>query len=187
MAELRPENVIERMINEHQELMEHLRTTGDTSLQIRVETAFVKALLLSVASYFETRMTEGIEQVFLDGTNRSDVLTSFVRNMAIERRYHQWFDWSARNANKFFGSFGTAFRGDMEEKVKSDPALDASIKAFLQLGSLRNQLVHQNFAQFTVDFTAEDIFELYQKANEFVEGFFDDLQQYIVRQPASGC
>ena len=69
----------------------------------------------------------------------------------------------------------------MEEKVKSDPALDESIKAFLQLGSLRNQLVHQNFAQFTVDFTAEDIFDLYQKANEFVEGFLDDLQQYIVR------
>ena len=179
MTEPYSENAIERMMNEHRELMDCLRSAGDTSLQIRTEAAFVKALLLSVASYFETRMTGGMEQVFLDGTNGSDVLVSFVRNMAIERRYHQWFNWKARNANQFFGAFGSAFREFMEEKVRADLALADSISAFLQLGSLRNQLVHQNFAQFNVPMTGTEIFGLYEKANEFVEGFLSDIRQYI--------
>ncbi len=186
MTEPYSENAIERMMNEHRELMDCLQLTGDTSLQIRTEAAFVKALLLSVASYFETRMTDGIERAFLDGTNDSDALVSFVRNMAIERRYHQWFNWKARNANQFFGAFGAAFREFMEGRVRADPALADSISAFLQLGSLRNQLVHQNFAQFNVPMTAAEIFDSYKKADEFVEGFLGDLQQYINNQIGNG-
>ena len=182
MAESNAENAIERMVTEHRDLMACLRSVRDTSsLQIRTDAAFAKALLLSVASYFETRMTEGIEQVFLSGTNGSDVLTSFVRKMAIERRYHQWFDWTAPNANKFFAAFGATFRQSMADRVRADTTLDESIRAFLELGNLRNQLVHQNFAQFALPLTAEEIFDRYRKAEKFVEGFFDDLQQYIVR------
>ena len=175
------------MVNEHRELMDCLRTVGDTSLQIRADAAFAKALLLSVASYFEARMTDGIEQAFLSGTNGSDVLASFVRKMAIERRYHQWFDWTARNANKFFATFGATFRQLMVEKVRADPTLADSIRAFLELGNLRNQLVHQNFAQFNVPMTAAEIFDLYKRADEFVEGFLSDLQQYINAQARNGC
>ncbi len=131
-------------------------------------------------------MTDGIEQVFLNGTNDSDVLVSFVRNMAIERRYHQWFNWKARNANQFFGAFGSAFREFMEGKVRADPGLAHSISEFLQLGSLRNQLVHQNFAQFNIPMTAAEIFDSYKKADEFVEGFLGDLQQYIDNQTGNG-
>ena len=187
MAEPNAENAIERMVNEHRELMDCLRFAGDTSLQIRTDAAFAKALLLSVASYFETRLTDEIEQVFLRGTNGSDALTSFVRKMAIERRYHQWFNWEASNANKFFSSFGTTFRQFMGERVRADSTLADSIKAFLQLGDLRNQLVHQNFAQFPVPLTAEEIFNRYREANLFVEGFLDDLQQYIGRETGNGC
>ena len=181
MAELNQENAIERMVTEHRELMERLQIVGDTSLQIRTEAAFAKALLLSVASYFEARMTDGVEQAFLRGTNGSDVLTSFVRKMAVERRYHQWFDWTANNANKFFAAFGATFRQFMVERVRADATLADSIRAFLELGNLRNQLVHQNFAQFAVPLTAEEIFDRYRKAEKFVGGFLDDLQQYIGR------
>ena len=85
-------------------------------------------------------MTEGIEQAFLNGTNGSDTLTSFVRKMAIERRYHQWFDWTANNANKFFATFGTTFRQFMAERVRADATLADSIRAFLELGNLRGCL-----------------------------------------------
>ena len=52
---------------------------------------------------------------------------------------------------------------------------------------LRNQLVHQNFAQFAIPLTVEEIFDRYRRAEIFVEGFFDDLQQYIGRQLGNGC
>ena len=168
------------MMKEHQELMEYLQKTGDTSLQIRIESTFVKTLLLSAASYFETKMTNGVVQVFQDRTNDSEILVSFVRNVAVERQYHRWFNWKASNANQFFGAFGATFRDFMEEKVRSNPALADSIKAFLELGSLRNQLVHQNFAQFSIDKTVAEIFEQYEKANKFVEGFLGEIKQYLI-------
>ena len=166
-------------MEEHQELMDYLQSTDDTSLQIRIEAAFVKALLLSASSYFEDRMTSGIMQVFKYGTNGSDVLVSFVRIMAIERKYHQWFDWRARNANRFFGAFGPAFSEYLKQKVSSDPTFDDSIKAFLELGNLRNQLVHENFALFKLEKTVAEVFVQYEKANKFVEGFLSEIQQYI--------
>ena len=180
MAKQHPENAIKRMMKEHQELIEYLQSNGDTSLQIRIESAFVKTLLLSATSYFESRMTNGIVQVFQERTKGSDVLVSFVRNIAIERQYHRWFNWKARNANQFFGAFGGTFREFMEQKVKTNPDLDDSIKAFLELGSLRNQLVHENFAQFSVEKTVAEIFEQYEKANKFVEGFLGYIKQYII-------
>ena len=179
MTEQHSEDIISKMMKEHQELIEYLTSKGDTSLQIRVETAFAKTLLLSAASYFEDRMTNGIEQVFRDKTNNSDVLISFVQQMAIERHYHQWFQWRERNANQFFSKFGGGFRDFMKNKVGNDDDLDNSIKAFLELGNLRNQLVHENFAQFSINKTTSEVFEQYQKANKFVERFFSAIRQYI--------
>lgn len=182
MTEQHSENTIKRMMEEHQELIDYLRAKGDTSLQIRVETAFAKTLLLSAASYFEDRMTNGIEQVFRDKTNNSDALVSFVRKMAIERRYHGWFQWDGGNANQFFSKFGEEFSKLMREKIRSDGKLDKSIRAFLQLGSLRNQLVHENFAHFRFNKTTSEVFKEYMEANKFVKGFLIDIRQYVNAQ-----
>ena len=179
MTEQPPEDIIKRMMEEHLELVDYLRSKGDTSLQIRAQATFAKTLLLSAASYFEDRMTNGIEQVFRDGTDGSDALVSFVLKTAIERRYHQWFDWKKNNANQFFSKFGDDFREFMQNKISSNKNLDESIKAFLELGNLRNRLVHKNFARFSIDKTAEEVFESYQKADEFVEGFLTDIRQHI--------
>ena len=99
--------------------------------------------------------------------------------MAIERRYHVWFDWRAHNANKFFRAFGSSFESFMKERVRLAYELDDSIRAFLEIGNLRNQMVHENFAVFYLDKTVPEIIDLYKKALGFVNAFPDDLRGYL--------
>lgn len=59
----------------------------------------------------------------------------------------------------------------MKEAVRNSGELDDAIKAFLEIGQLRNQLAHQNFAVFAMENTSEEIYLLYQSAGRFVEQF----------------
>jgi hypothetical protein len=53
--------------------------------------------------------------------------------------------------------------------VKEDIDLDSAIKSFLELGNERNKLVHQNFADCTIEKTAEEVYKLYQQATLFID------------------
>ncbi len=48
------------------------------------------------------------------------MIPSLVKNKAVSRQYHTWFDWNANNANAFFNMFGDGFRSHMVEIVKVD-------------------------------------------------------------------
>lgn len=177
---------IPAMVAEHRQLIEHLQSTGAISLQATVEPAFAKTLLVSAASYYEHRMTEVLVGLYESDSNGATVLAEFVRNQAIGRRYAQLFSWGDNNANGFFRSFGSGFRAYMVEKVRDDRALDESIKAFLELGKFRNDMVHENYANFPLNKTVAEVFELYQKANIFVAGFARNVLDYIAVQSLDG-
>ena len=172
---------IAAMVAEHRQLIEHLQSTGAISLKNAVEPAFAKTLLISAASYYEHRMTEVLVGLYESDSNGPTALAEFVRRQAIGRRYAQLFSWGANNANGFFGSFGSGFRAYMEQKVRNDRNLDESIKAFLELGKFRNDMVHGDYMNFPLDKTIDEIFELCQKANIFVEGFADNVTEYLGR------
>lgn len=108
---------------------------------------------------------------YVHESSRGDDLTvQFVRNRAINRQFHAWFNWEERNANQFFGLFGPPFKQLMVQKVRDSEQLRASIAAFLEVGSERNKLVHQDFASFSLEKTLDEIYELYSTALRFVEG-----------------
>ena len=179
-----PVNIIESMISEHEQLIEYISAVTDISLKLRVERDFSKALLLSASSYFEQRITDTVLDIVYDQTRRSSVITAFVRNKVVSRRYHDWFNWEndgrpAVNANRFFSAFGSQFADYMKDRVANDRDLDGSIKAFLELGNLRNQLVHQNYAQLSINKTVTESIHLYRIATYFVEIFRTDLAEYI--------
>jgi hypothetical protein len=104
-----------------------------------------------------------------ESTAGSVLIEEFVRNMAVARQYHAWFEWGGHNANKFFGLFGSEFRAMMAQRVKDSEALGVAVKAFLEVGNERNRLVHQDYATFSLEKTLEEIFALYQDACIFVE------------------
>ena len=179
------DDAIERLCEEHDELIEHLLATGRITWKTRADDQFAKALLLAVASHFETRMTRSVIEMFNDATMGSDALVSFVRANAVARRYHSWFQWDAKNANQFFGFFGKDFRTAMSAKVQNDPELNDAIRAFLELGDLRNQLVHEDYATFSMQKTPTEVLAQYRSARRFVDGFADDLREYVAEQQTS--
>ena len=181
MTKNQPVNTIGELMDEYRELAQFLDSAGEYSLKLSVDMLFAKALVVSAASYFEARLTESLIELYSEQTNQSEVLVHFVRNLAIERRYFQWFEWSLGNANSFFGKFGGEFRVFMRNKVRNDECLQNSIGAFIELGNLRNNLVHGNYATFQLNLSVDDILRLYEKALKFVEGFPEEIRTYLNR------
>ena len=176
-------NVVDVIFEEHQALVHYLTAAGEVSLQNNVDSNFRKTLLLAAASYFETALSDSLIALFSDRTNAAEPMVEFVRNKAIGRQFHSLFQWESPNANSFFSLFGANFSHFMRAEVVSDASLDSSIKAFLELGRLRNQLVHQNFASFTLEKTVEEIYASYKVALHFIEIIPSKIGDYIDNSP----
>ncbi len=134
---------------------------------------FRKALLLAAASYFEDRVCNLVLEYVRQRALGSSLIENFVRNKAIARQYHSWFAWDDNNANRFFSLFGAEFRSLMNARVRASVEMQASIKAFLELGNERNRLVHQNYATFPMEKTLDEVYILYKNSRTFVEALPD--------------
>lgn len=115
---------------------------------------------------------------FADERSNSDAqILELVRKKAVERQYHTYFQWGGKNANQFFSLFGADFLEYMKSLIKSDKQLELAVEAFLELGELRNRLVHQNFGTFALEKTVDEIFKLYKSANVFIDDFPTRLRE----------
>lgn len=157
-------------------LISYLKSQKELTLSNEAENNFSKNMLLSTASYFENEITETIIEFAKTRSNNDELIVSIVKIKAIKRQYHTYFDWEkGTNANSFFGLFGDDFKTKMAKRVKDEPLLEASVKAFLELGQERNKLVHQNYAEIVLDKTAEEIYKLYQTALLFIDTIKSEL------------
>ena len=143
-----------------------------------VDENFPKTLLLAVASHFEHLMKMAVEEFVRDVTDNDYRLVSLISGRIIERQYHTWFDWKANNANRFFGMFGDLFKKHAERTVKEDDRLNAAIRAFLEIGSARNELIHEDFAAFDLNKTSAEVYQLYERASFFVEWFPSAIREF---------
>jgi hypothetical protein len=102
--------------------------------------------------------------------NTLDVkILELVDQKAIKRQYHTLFDWDKRNASKFWALFGSEFKQGMNKYCKENPDFEDSIAGFMEIGSLRNQLVHNNYAGFPLEKALKDVYDLYRRGNVFVQ------------------
>jgi hypothetical protein len=170
---------VDRLYEEFSDLAEYLKQGGEISMQIAVDTNFRKSLVMAAASYFEVKLTDGIFNFFNLISGSNELATSFVRAKAISRQYHSYFDWKVNNANKFFSSFGDGFKKFMERQIKGDVELESSIRAFIEIGNIRNRLAHEDFSTFPLEKSSEEIYQSYKTALVFVETFPDKLHQYM--------
>lgn len=177
------ETIIDILYQENKELVEFLQENGYYSLSTNTENTFPKVLLLATASYFEDLIKNTLMDFFQQET--SEPLFLFVKNKAIERQYHTFFDWKSKNANQFFGLFGDGFKKFMKEQIGKDERLEQAIRAFLEIGNTRNILVHENFGGFHTYKTTQEIYNLYQQALVFVEAFPSLLHTYIEHYQAT--
>ena len=175
---------IEELRNDHQDIVDYLQSNGQILLQSRAQDAFSKTLIVAAASHFEVRLTQAIVDLYLETTGPKDILAQFVKRQAIGRRFAQLFNWGdesrhGQNANGFYRLFGPGFADYMIQKVRDDKSLDDSVKAFLEIGNLRNQMVHENYADFQLNKTVDEVYSLYQTATTFVERFPIEIREFM--------
>ena len=167
---------VDKMYEEFTRLDE-LLTGNDLSLGLSMKQHFSKTLLLAAASHFEARLTETVRD-FSEASliSRDHPLVGFVEQ-ATARDYYRWFDWKGRNARSFFGLFGAKFAARAKEIVDDNTELGESIQAFLVIGRERNRLVHGDFARFSMNDTADQIYRRYSIARTFVDWVPEILRQ----------
>ena len=124
-------------------------------------------------------MTEIIVDLYDEADQRTGVLSEFVRRKAIGRSFASLFSWDSPNANYFYKFFGPDFAASMRRKVQEDRDLEEAVKAFLEIGQLRNELVHKNYADFQLEKTLEEIYERYEVATNFLTAFPTVVREYI--------
>jgi hypothetical protein len=163
-----PDTIIDSLYKEFTDLLYFLDQSKEISLRSTVDATFKKTLALSAASYFEDEIRTILTRFVDEKSNSNALLNSFVRNKAIARQYHSFFDWRGNNANTFFSLFGDEFKRSAIEDIKSDSDLSQAIKDFLDLGNTRNELAHLNFANIDLDKTAEEVYRQFKRASKFI-------------------
>lgn len=160
--------IVDRLYDDFIALAEHLGVDAEPSLCNTADECFRKTLLLAAGSYFEVQIITAILEFIKESSNGNNLAIEFVRSKALSRQYHTLFNWDAKNANQFYGLFGEKFKEFMKMQLENNEDMNDSISAFLEVGSERNRLVHQDFGTYTLEKTAKEIFALYQRANLFV-------------------
>ncbi len=164
---------IDSLYTDFTENYERLVSIGEISFANSYKSQFAKVILLASASYFESATTLVIHSML--NPAQCQITKTFIENKALTRQYHSLFDWNNRSANKFFAYFGADFKAFMTAKLRQDAEIKGSIDNFLELGYLRNQLAHENYALFRLNLTPEEIYAKFLDAHSFI----DNLSNYM--------
>lgn len=151
------EEIVTQLMDDHVELIAYLQEQGEISFLSTMESAVPKVILLAAASDLESQTQQIILSYYKKATGESDFAVSFVQNKAVTRQFHTYFDWRNRSANSFFALFGERFKTKAKASIEADVKLGQAVKDFCELGDLRNQLVHGNYASFTMEKTADEV------------------------------
>jgi hypothetical protein len=168
---------VDILTSEYNAIVEFLNQNGQPSLSSDVNKYFKKVIILSSASYFEHQIQEILVNFITQKSNDDLRVLNFFKKKAISMQYHTYFSWGekdnpdrpGKNANSFFSLFGQDFKNNAVERIKQNQELEESMKAFIEIGHLRNILVHSNFAAYNLDNkTTEEIVSLYKKSIPFL-------------------
>mgnify|MGYP004713346167 CR=1 FL=1 len=180
------ETIVDTLHSDFSILLNYLTDKNEISFQNLVNDNFRKSLLLSSASYFENALSECVYRFVVECTFERHIIAFMVRRNVIERKYHTWFEWGkSNNANSFFAIFGEEFSNYAKAYVRENDSIARAIKAFLDIGTDRNRLVHQNFASFTLEKTSEEIYRDFLLAKQFVDWFPVFLKDFNASQSSS--
>jgi RiboL-PSP-HEPN len=170
--------VVDKLYGEFLALVQMMDRYGAVSFRNTLNDNFRKAILLCAASHFEFKITSDVIDYCVEISSGNSLVPSLVKNKAVSRQYHTWFDWNRSNANTFFAMFGDDFKSHMSSLIEADQNLVKSISDFMEIGRERNRLVHQDYGSFFLEKTAEEIFASCASALVFVEFIPKALRDY---------
>jgi hypothetical protein len=160
---------VKTLYERQSELIQHLLKAKELSFAQDTEQMLQKNLPLAAASFLEERVCALLLDFVDTRTGGCIELRNLVEIKAIKRQYHSLFEWDQPNGfNKFFSLFGHEFKSALSAEIARDPNLERAAKDFIEIGSLRNKIVHQNYASFVVEKSAAEIFRSFEGAIRFV-------------------
>jgi hypothetical protein len=163
-----------------------IRGIVDAALSPSDQAAFggvaTKVLLLSAASFFEKAVCDAILNTALEAGTRPPIAT-FIQKQALERKYHNLFDWKVSNINSFFGLFGVNCKEELVQLVRRDN-LEGAVRDFIYINSQRNKLVHGNFAAYSLEATFEEVWGKFENAKRLVDWLPNQLRDLCSREAA---
>jgi len=166
---------VEKAFAEFSEIIAILQSSGEISLASSIEANARKGILLSAASEFEHLLCESVRKFANKASKSNARVMSLIETKAISRQYHTWFDWKGASANPFFALFGEEFSIEMKRRKKEEEEFSRAVTAFLELGQLRNLLVHNNYAAFYIEKSYTELFDTYTLARGFVANVDESL------------
>jgi hypothetical protein len=191
-------NPVEQLKNEYKAIENNLLSQNppNVSLVSDLNKHLRKILILSAGSYFEHKITFILSNFAKIKSNGDERIVNFLEKQAIRQKYHTLFSWGekdkpdspCKNANTFFKLFGEEFHrqtksdieignSDSDERRTEKTKLKESIEAFIEIGHLRNILVHNNLIEYVYEQkTPDEIFALFQKAEPFLEYLTEKLK-----------
>lgn len=167
---------IQKFKDEYKYIQKYLIDNGQISMSVSVSNHYRKIFLLSCASLFEKQIKDILIN-FVDKNTGDARISYFLTNKAIERQYHTYFDWDKKNINKFLGLFGSEYKKKIELVIKQNQSLSEQIEAFLTIGFERNKMVHENFLEYQLNKTFEEICDLSEKASKFIQFIEESFMQ----------
>jgi hypothetical protein len=172
---------VDSLYRDLEQLKERLEDSASPYPQSVLNEVFSKVLLIAAASFFEKTIRQAVEEVIRSAARGNDLVVSFTESQAIQRKYHTWFDWDCNNANQFWKMFGREFAEFARGWLNDHPEAEKGLSDFLELGGDRNRLVHDDFASFTIEKTAEEIFSSYRSAIAFARAVSEIFTAYLAR------
>ena len=170
------QTVVDLLYRDFQELQDKI-DIAEVSLQTTLRITFSKSLWIAAASYFEVEVKKQILDFVRQASFGHRLVYELARIKVVDRQYHTLFQWSSNNASDFFGCFGEEFKHSMQQYVKDNEDYRDSIKEFMEIGRVRNSLVHQNYAQFHLEKTVEEIYASYRTGLLFVNSISSHLER----------
>lgn len=85
---------IERQYQDSQELYNYLLSKGEVSFATYIDSVYKKVLVLSAASYFESKVSELISKYATKVSGSDKRIVNLIESKVIERQYHTLFDWN---------------------------------------------------------------------------------------------
>jgi len=178
--------VVDNLYADSQSLLAFLIDRQEPSFHRFVDDISRKVLALSAASLFEERVINMLLDFVRSKSNGDEAIVTLLRRKGIDGQYFKLFDWDKKNGyNTFFNLFGETMSLEFKADLQNDPALKRSADSFLELGNLRNCLVHQNFANYAFEKSAAEVHQLYTDANRFIDYLQTKFPSSIPVAPAS--
>jgi len=150
------------------ESRDFLNKNSELSNAMFIGSIIPKIAIISAASEYEKRILTLLEQSASNLDNKEGLILGLVRNKAIKRQYHTYFDWDNLKIGSFQSLVGPKLSKLLNDKMNKNSVFKQSVQSFLEIGGYRNILVHSDFLSCPINLSIDAVGIKINEANNFV-------------------